>query len=580
VSVASRVPTVMPGLDDALYREAEARHQRQVRREEEAEEQARQNRIPRLSRESRALFKGRLERELRTAFESVCSPGCGPEQPGCGADISVQRQDLPRILEALGLLCGTEGEETFCAKLAMLLDREETGKIGLEKLLGFLLCALDREARDQRSWSAAGAGSLEEVCFSHLEQQLSRAVGRLLSNRLSRPRTDVGGGACRRASSASSAASTADGSWSTGAFGGPKRPQTSQTTKASQTLARDFARVPPSPRRSQERPWNERSRGGDCCGGGSVGSWAGSTPRAAWTAQASAPSSPSAPRRRPRPNSATSAVAARAQSGCRQRGGVDDPSLARCHLLYQQAVFASRESAQLGEEIKSLRHQEEMRECTFRPKLLSSRRPRSPAPTTQPRNFEAAVARMRTAHHRRQEHRRVTEHIPCGENYERLRRLGSQPFSCYYDERPATARRPVLLYIDVNVGNGRTGRIGVHEGDDLRVLSRNFAKAFQLDADMELRLEEMLRQACEERQRLEFDGRLADVANVESTGACDAPSGAATWQGSTSRQSQLQSERQCDGNAAVTAGAYDDAFSESDDVAASVDDAIDDGCGA
>jgi len=51
------------------------------------------------------------------------------------------------------------------------------------------------------------------------------------------------------------------------------------------------------------------------------------------------------------------------------------------------------------------------------------------------------------------------------------------------------------MYIDVNVGNGRTGRIKVREGDDLHVLSRNFAKTFQLDRQMMLQLEEMLREA-------------------------------------------------------------------------------------
>merc|ERR1712151_923595 len=117
--------------------------------------------------------------------------------------------------------------------------------------------------------------------------------------------------------------------------------------------------------------------------------------------------------------------------------------MSRCHLLYQQAVFKSRENAQLGEEIKNLREQVEMRECTFRPKLSSARRPPSPRPASQPRNYESAV--------------------------------------------------------DVNVGHGRTGRIGVHEGDDLTVLSRNFGRAFQLDADLEHKLEELLRRACEER---------------------------------------------------------------------------------
>lgn len=172
--------------------------------------------------------------------------------------------------------------------------------------------------------------------------------------------------------------------------------------------------------------------------------------------------------------------------------------ISRCHLLYHQAIFASRESAQLEEEIKILKQKEEMRECTFRPKLLPSRRTSSPIP--QPRNFETTVARMRSAHRQRVKEYEESNHIPCGENYERLRRLGMQPFSSYFKDK-ASARQPPLMYVDVNVGRGRTGRIAVREGDNLRMLSWNFARVFQLDREAVHKLEEMLQQAYEERTR-------------------------------------------------------------------------------
>merc|ERR1712176_69940 len=104
---------------------------------------------------------------------------------------------------------------------------------------------------------------------------------------------------------------------------------------------------------------------------------------------------------------------------------------------------------------------------------------------------------MRAAHQQRVHQHEERTRIPCGENYERLRRLGVQPFSCYFKDRTGL-REPPLMYVDVNVGRGRTGRIGVHEGDDLRVLSRNFARAFQLDRETARKLEDMLYQAYEE----------------------------------------------------------------------------------
>lgn len=51
------------------------------------------------------------------------------------------------------------------------------------------------------------------------------------------------------------------------------------------------------------------------------------------------------------------------------------------------------------------------------------------------------------------------------------------------------------MYIDVNVGEGRTGRIKVREGDDLQQLSRTFARTFQLDREAAMQLEEVLQEA-------------------------------------------------------------------------------------
>ena len=43
-----------------------------------------------------------------------------------------------------------------------------------------------------------------------------------------------------------------------------------------------------------------------------------------------------------------------------------------------------------------------------------------------------------------------------------------------------------LLYVDVNLGQGRTGRIGIYRGDDPVVLAHNFATTYQLDEAQEV----------------------------------------------------------------------------------------------
>eukprot|EP00930_Biecheleria_cincta_P016373 TRINITY_DN13342_c0_g1_i1.p1 TRINITY_DN13342_c0_g1~~TRINITY_DN13342_c0_g1_i1.p1 ORF type:complete len:495 (+),score=93.24 TRINITY_DN13342_c0_g1_i1:50-1486(+) len=435
-SVSVGVPTVLPGLDEALYREAEARKQRQLMREEEAWLLQQQQSRPRLSRNSRALCQARLERELHAAFQQ-CLQRENLSLAGEGQVEVIPRSCLQFVLETMDFLSGAEEDEVFCSKLALLLDQDDTGLVRFDSLLSFISNSLD--SVDRHVPRSHAVCTLEEECFNHLELQLSKTFGRMLSNRLSRPKLDASA-RCRHAGSSSRAAS--------------------QEPPASPGSGQGAAARTPSPPRPERHGAPRRDLS--------------STP---------------ASRQPSRPQSA----------GLREdrfpRSRTEGSGLDRCHLLYHQAIFAAREGAQLEEEIKLLKEREEMRECTFRPKLLPARRPSSQAsPRPLVRNFDATVARMKAAHKQQMAREKERQHIPCGENYERLRRLGNQPFSCAFRDRKPHRRQP-LLYVDVNVGHGRTGRIGVHEGDDLRVLAKNFARTFQLDASALDRLENLLHEA-------------------------------------------------------------------------------------
>ncbi|CAE7615674.1 unnamed protein product [Symbiodinium microadriaticum] len=396
------VPTVLPGLDEALYREAEERKQRQQIREHEAWLSALQQSQPKLGRMSKALCHARLERELRAVF-CKCAQQCYVELPGQSHMLAVPRSRLGDVLEAMDFLSARD-EKVFCEKLALLLDREETGMIQLSRLLDFVLTALDTLSQQpDRPSPSLTPLSLEDECFNQLEWQLSKAFTRMLSNRHCRATTQ----SCHR------------------------RTTEREVREASQEDV-------PTPHRRLQRPLSARNYR-EKCGGKPV---------------------------------------------------------SRCHLLYHQAIFAAREGAQLEDEIKHLKELEEMRECTFKPQLVSSFRSFRPSPRPQVRNFDSTVARMKNAHKQHEEQRDRSNRIPSGENYERLRRLGMQPFSCAFRER--SIRPQLLVYVDVKVGPGRTGRIGVHEGDDLAKLSRNFAKTFQLDKSAQERLEQHLLQACDQ----------------------------------------------------------------------------------
>jgi hypothetical protein len=55
-----------------------------------------------------------------------------------------------------------------------------------------------------------------------------------------------------------------------------------------------------------------------------------------------------------------------------------------------------------------------------------------------------------------------------------------------------SSKRPQLLSIEVSITPTRSGRIGIKEGDDLKVLASNFCKAYQLHKDMQESLVDQL----------------------------------------------------------------------------------------
>ena len=77
---------------------------------------------------------------------------------------------------------------------------------------------------------------------------------------------------------------------------------------------------------------------------------------------------------------------------------------------------------------------------------------------------------------------------------------GPRPFHFQTEKR--VERKQPLLYMDVNLGPGKTGRIGLHAGDDPGQLSLNFAKTYGLDATMRGRLQQLIERYMDEVCRL------------------------------------------------------------------------------
>ena len=133
--------------------------------------------------------------------------------------------------------------------------------------------------------------------------------------------------------------------------------------------------------------------------------------------------------------------------------------------------------------------EKDIQQCTFHPQVHEVPHGIYEAPVAQPPGFNRAVERM--AQGRAVLKKRFDENLRSSTPSNR-RRTGAttiQPFRFETDKRERT--KP-LLYVDVNLGGGRMGRIGVHSGDRVETLAANFAQAYGLDARMKKRLEGIL----------------------------------------------------------------------------------------
>lgn len=70
-----------------------------------------------------------------------------------------------------------------------------------------------------------------------------------------------------------------------------------------------------------------------------------------------------------------------------------------------------------------------------------------------------------------------------------------KPFKFELDRRQ---RQRAVLYMDINLGPGRTGRIGIHHGDHPYTVAKNFAQSYRLDEVLTKRLEELIKENMEQ----------------------------------------------------------------------------------
>jgi hypothetical protein len=136
----------------------------------------------------------------------------------------------------------------------------------------------------------------------------------------------------------------------------------------------------------------------------------------------------------------------------------------------------------------------EAAECTFKPTLATTHyRPHHHSPEREPKDrrpsgYAQAVERLR-----RSVQDKANELAEADKEAKRRAALAGKPPKPFHLETEARVqRRHPLLYMDVNLGPGRTGRIGLHGDDDPAALAANFARAYGLDDSMQAKLQGLI----------------------------------------------------------------------------------------
>lgn len=113
-----------------------------------------------------------------------------------------------------------------------------------------------------------------------------------------------------------------------------------------------------------------------------------------------------------------------------------------------------------------------------------------------PRSYAKNIERMRMGHKIKQMEKAIKEHIPKGENLKYYKNLPENIPNCYkrHLQKPKkkSSSNEDILYFDINIGNGKTGKLGLRKRDNALVKANVFAKIFGLNEEMEEALGDML----------------------------------------------------------------------------------------
>ena len=138
--------------------------------------------------------------------------------------------------------------------------------------------------------------------------------------------------------------------------------------------------------------------------------------------------------------------------------------------------------------------------CTFKPQINKNQYFSNNDSGQMPiKGYEETVKRMEDARKEKEKVQRIYEEpmlrFPKNKKYMEERETNytvPEPFNF-----KAKNEKDVLMFVDVELGGGKIGRIGIHKGEDLDQVVRNFSKVYTLNKDQERKLAGNLKKQLE-----------------------------------------------------------------------------------
>lgn len=130
------------------------------------------------------------------------------------------------------------------------------------------------------------------------------------------------------------------------------------------------------------------------------------------------------------------------------------------------------------------------KECTFYPNINKARVNLMKENRFYPKDFEKSVGRIRFAYDEKVKRQNQLDFIPTGEFLEFHRSLPMNPPKCA--ENYIVRTQEPFVYLNVNLKNGKKGKIAIREDDIPSAKAEEFATEFQLDGEEQEQLKDMI----------------------------------------------------------------------------------------